>query len=64
MPALTASADVRRSARLAVENDLAAMRAVDAEEGAGEFGAAGADEAGEPEDFAGMEFQLTPRCDG
>ena len=43
--------------RVVVEQDFALEHAVDAEEGLGDFGAAGADEAGEAEDFTGGDVE-------
>ena len=57
MPGLDRVGGRRETDRLALEGDGAADRAVDAEEGAGKLGAAGADETGEPEDFAAMEVE-------
>ena len=48
----------REMHRLAVERDATRHRPVDAEQGAGEFGAAGADQAGQSEDLAGAEVEV------
>ena len=50
--------------RLAVEADRAAERRVDAEDGARELGAAGADEAGEAEDLAARAATRSTACSG
>ena len=47
-----------RRDRLAVERDRAGGDAVGAEDGAGKLGAAGADEAGDAEDLAGLEIEV------
>ena len=47
-----------RRDRLAVERDRAGGDAVGAEDGAGQLGAAGADKAGDAEDFAGLEVEV------
>ena len=44
--------------RVAEQDDFAADGPVDAEDGARELGAAGADQAGQPEDLAGAEGEV------
>ena len=58
MPSAMASARRCRRDRLAVERDGAGGDAVGAEDGAGELGAAGADQAGDAEDLAGLEVEV------
>ena len=57
MPLRAASAEFRIDSRAAVEADRTAEDRVDAEDGAREFGAAGADQAGQAQDFAAVEVE-------
>ena len=52
MPARMASIGERMATSLAVDQHAAALHRVGAEDGAGELGAAGADQAGEAQDLA------------
>ena len=58
MPSAMASAGDCRRDRLAVERDRAGGDAVGAEDGARKLGAAGADQAGDAEDLAGLEVEV------
>ena len=64
MPRAIASRGVRDVDGLAVERDGAGDQPIDAEDGAGKFGAARADQSGQAQNFAAPERQAKPACSG